>query len=293
MARVMSAHPYAPTCVRHPDRATGLSCTRCGRPACPECLRPAAVGQHCVDCVREGQAQIRPVRTVAGAPVTQTATPYVTYGLIAVNLVFYAITVLQSGSLMENYRSSLFLRLALIPSLVADGEWIRLLGAGFLHWGPLHLALNMFALYVIGIQIEPVLGRWRLLSLYLVSLIGGSAAGMLLEAPNSIGAGASGAVYGMFGMIAVVMFRLRMNPTQILVVIGINVFLSLSLPGISLWVHLGGLVAGTLATIGVLFLPEWLRVRDATTARQIGWASIAAVAAASIVVTLVATALLS
>ncbi|WP_040800377.1 rhomboid family intramembrane serine protease [Nocardia higoensis] len=288
----MNARPHAPTCVRHPDRATGLSCTRCGRPACPECLRPAAVGQHCVDCVRAGQSQVRPVRTVAGAPVARMTKPYVTYGLIAVNLLFYAATVLQSGSLMENYRSSLFLRLALIPSLVADGEWIRLIGAGFLHWGPLHLALNMFALYVIGIQIEPVLGRWRMLALYLVSLLGGSAAGMLLEAPNSIGAGASGAVYGLFGVIAVVMFRLRANPTQILVVIGINVFLSLSLPGISLWVHLGGLVAGTLATLGLLFLPEWLRVRDAATARRVGWASIAAVALASVVVTVVAVVLL-
>jgi len=235
---------------------------------------------------------MRAVRTVAGAPVARAATPYVTYGLIAANVLFFAITALQSGSLMDNYRSSLFLRLALVPSLVADGEWIRLIGAGFLHWGPLHLALNMFALYVVGIQIEPILGRWRMLSLYLVSLLGGSAACMLLEGANSISAGASGAVYGMFGATAVVLFRLRMNPTQILVVIGINVLLSLSLPGISLWGHLGGLLAGTLATLGVLFLPQWLRVRDAATARRVGWASIAAVAAASIVVTLVATALL-
>ena len=86
------------------------------------------------------------MRTVAGAPVARTATPYVTYGLIAANVLAFAVTALQSGSLMDNYRSSLFLRLALIPSLVADGEWIRLIGAGFLHWGPLHLALNMFAL---------------------------------------------------------------------------------------------------------------------------------------------------
>lgn len=289
----MNARPYAPTCVRHPDRETGLSCTRCGRPACPECLRAAAVGQHCVDCVREGRSQVRPVRTVAGAPVAEMSKPYVTYGLIAVNLLFYAITVLQSGNLMDNFRSSLFRELALVPVLVADGEWIRLLGSGFLHYGPLHLALNMFALYVIGIQIEPVLGRWRMLSLYLVSLLGGAAACMLLQAPNSVVAGASGAVYGMFGVIAVVLFRLRMNPTQILVIIGINVFLSISLPGISLWGHLGGLFAGTVATLGLLFLPEWLRVRDAATARQVGWASIAAVGLAAVVVTVVAVVLLN
>ncbi|HLS78553.1 MAG TPA: rhomboid family intramembrane serine protease [Nocardia sp.] len=289
----MNARPYAPTCARHPDRVTGLSCTRCGRPACPECLRPASVGQHCVDCLRAASAEVRPVRTVAGAPVAQVATPYVTYGLIAVNLLFYAITVSQSGNLMDNFRSSLFLRLALVPSLVADGEWIRLIGAGFLHYGPMHLALNMFALYVIGIQVEPVLGRWRTLALYGVSLLGGSAACMLLEAPNSMAAGASGAVYGMFGVIAVLMFRLRMNPTQILVIIGINVFLSLSLPGISLWAHLGGLFAGTVATLGMLFGPEWLRVRDPATARQVGSAAVAAVALASLVVIVVAVALLA
>ncbi len=290
MAKVMNDRP--PTCVRHRDRATGLACTRCGRPACPECLRPAAVGQHCVDCVREGSAGVRPVRTVAGAPVARSATPLVTYGLIAVNLVFFAITAVQARSIVDNFQSPLFFRLALIPAYVADGEWLRVIGSGFLHWGPLHLALNMFALYIIGIQLEPVLGRWRLLAVYLVALLGGSAGGMLLEPANTIGAGASGAVYGMFGAIAVVIFRLRLNPTQILVVIGINVFLSLSLPGISLWVHLGGLLAGTLATLGVLFLPEWLGARTSDTARTVGWAAIAAVGVASVAAIAVAAAML-
>ncbi|WP_067843411.1 rhomboid family intramembrane serine protease [Nocardia lijiangensis] len=277
----MNAQPPAPTCVRHPNRPTGLACTRCGRPACPDCLRPASVGQHCVDCVREAGSQVRPVRTVAGAPVTASATPLVTYGLISLNVLFYGITAVQASSLAENYRSELFLRWALIPRLVAEGDWFRVIGSGFLHWGPLHLALNMFALYVVGIQLEPFLGRARMLAIYLVALIGGSAGGMLLEPVNTIGAGASGAVYGMFGAVAVLLIRLRMNATQILVIIAINVLLSLSLSGVSLWVHLGGLVAGTLATMGVLFLPQWVHTKTPEAARTIGWVAIAAVGAVS------------
>ncbi|WP_431972442.1 rhomboid family intramembrane serine protease [Nocardia sp. bgisy134] len=289
----MNAQPPAPTCVRHPNRPTGLACTRCGRPACPECLRPAAVGQHCVDCVREADSQVRPIRTVAGAPVAATTTPVVTYGLIALNVLVYGITAAQAGSLADNYRSELFLRWAMIPKLVADGDWFRVIGSGFLHWGPLHLALNMFALYIVGIQLEPFLGRARMLAIYLVALIGGSAGGMLLEPVNTVGAGASGAVYGMFGAVAVLLIRLRVNATQILVIIAINVLLSLSLPGVSLWVHLGGLVAGTLATMGVLFLPQWVHAKSRETARTIGWVAIAGVGAVSVALIGLAAALVS
>ncbi|MCP2276747.1 rhomboid family intramembrane serine protease [Nocardia amikacinitolerans] len=289
----MNPQPPAPTCARHPNRPTGLACTRCGRPACPDCLRPAAVGQHCVDCVRAAGTQVRPVRTVAGAPVATSTAPLVTYGLIALNVLFYAITAVQASSLADNYRSSLFLRWALVPRLVADGEWFRVIGSGFLHWGPLHLALNMFALYIVGIQLEPFLGRARMLAIYMVALVGGSAGGMLLEPVNTIGAGASGAVYGMFGAVAVLLIRLRMNATQILVIIAINVLLSLSLPGVSLWVHLGGLVAGTLATMGVLFLPQWVRAKSPESARAIGWVAIGAVGAVSLAVIGVAAAMVS
>ncbi|MEU2256451.1 rhomboid family intramembrane serine protease [Nocardia xishanensis] len=289
----MNAKPPATTCVRHPNRPTGLACTRCGRPACPECLRPAAVGQHCVDCVREARGQVRPIRTVAGAPVTASATPIVTYGLIALNVLVYGITAAQASSLADNFRSELFLRWAMIPRLVADGDWFRVIGSGFLHWGPLHLALNMFALYFVGFQLEPYLGRAKMLAIYLVALIGGSAGAMLLEPANTIGAGASGAVYGMFGAIAVLLIRLRINATQILVIIAINVLLSLSLSGVSLWVHLGGLVAGTLATIGVLFLPEWVHAERPETDRAIGWFAIAGVGAVSVALIGLGAALLS
>ncbi|MET7769272.1 rhomboid family intramembrane serine protease [Nocardia sp. NPDC005366] len=218
------------------------------------------------------------MRTVAGATVARSPIPYVTYVLVAANIVIFAITAVQSKSLVDNYyRSPLFARWVLVPDLVADGQWVRVLGAGFLHWGPIHLALNMFALWVVGRSLEPALGRLRYLAVYLVALLGGSAASMIFQDSNAAAAGASGAVYGLFGAITVLLIRVRQNPNQMLILIGINIFISFSLPGISLSGHLGGLLAGTLATLGVLFVPEWLRVGSQEAARSIGWASIAAV----------------
>ncbi|MGW4773327.1 rhomboid family intramembrane serine protease [Nocardia sp. NPDC004278] len=280
----MNAQPPAPTCVRHPNRPTGLACTRCGRPACPDCLRPAAVGQHCVDCIRQGQRADRPVRTVAGAQTARTPIPYVTYALIALNTIVFAITAGQSRSLVENTaHSALYVDWVLYPPAVAHGQYARLIGSGFLHYGPIHLLLNMFALYVVGRSIEPVLGRARYLVVYLVSLLGGSAAVMIF-ARDSLTAGASCAVYGLFGAITVILIRVRQNPNQMLILIGINVFISFSLPGISLAGHLGGLAAGTLAALGILFLPEWFRAKSQENARMIGWAAVAAVAVAALAV---------
>ncbi|NEW31442.1 rhomboid family intramembrane serine protease [Nocardia cyriacigeorgica] len=280
----MNPQPPATTCVRHPDRVTGLACTRCGRPACPECLRPASVGQHCVDCLRADQRNAPQVRTVSTAAASRVRIPYVTYALIAVNVAVFAITAAQARSLVDNYNgSSLFLRWVMFPPAVADGDWVRVIGSGFLHYGPIHLLLNMFALYVVGRDIELVLGRSRYLAVYLVSLLGGSAAVMVFS-QDSLTAGASGAVYGLFGAITVILIRLRQNATNMFIIIGINVFISFSLPGISLFGHLGGLAAGTLATLGILFLPAWLKAGSTKSAQLIGWSAVGVVAVASLAV---------
>ncbi len=278
----------ARVCVRHADRPTGLSCTRCGRPACPECLRPASVGQHCVDCLRADQRSTPQMRTVAGSAAARSSVPFVTYTLIALNIVIYAVTAAQSRSVMENERgSALFVDWVMYPPAVAGGDWFRVIGSGFLHYGLIHLLLNMFALYIVGRDIELVLGRTRYLAVYLISLLGGSAAVMLL-AQDSLTAGASGAVYGLFGAITVVLIRLRQNPNNMLILIAINVFISFSLPGISLWGHLGGLAAGTLATLGVMFLPAWLRVRTPERARLVGVLALAALAVVAVAVIVLA-----
>ena len=239
-------------CVRHPDRATGLSCVRCGRPACTDCLREAAVGHQCVDCVAQGQRRARPAVTVAGA--RPAGRPLVVLALIAMNVTIYLLTVVQAGNPMENARAPLFLEWALVPWLVGDGEWWRVLTAGFLHIGLIHLVFNMLALWMLGRDMEAVLGRGRFLALYLVSLLGGSAAVMLFD-PNQPVAGASGAVFGLMGGLVVVLRRLRVPAGQVIGLIVVNVVISVVIPGISLIGHLGGLAVGAAATAALVYAP--------------------------------------
>lgn len=285
----MNPQPPAPTCFRHPDRATGLGCTRCGRPACPECLTPAAVGQHCVECVQQGRKDTRAARTVAGARQTaEVPRPLVTYALIGINVLVFAATAFQAHSVMNNKYSSLFLDWVLVPAAVGNGDWVRVIGSGFLHIGPIHLLANMFALYVIGPYCEAAFGRARYLSLYMAALLGGSAAVTALSGPITASAGASGAIFGLFGAVAIVMLRTRQNLTQILMLLVINLIITFSVPGISVWAHLGGLLAGTAAAVGFIYLPRWLGARNQKTAYGIGWGAVAAVTIAAILVTALA-----
>lgn len=270
--------PPQSRCVRHPDRLTSLGCTRCGRPACPQCLQSAAVGQHCVDCVRAGNASVRRVKTIAGASSDATY-GLVTYILMGLNVLAFAATAAQSGSVMDNNAgSSLFRAWALFPPSVANGDLERLVGSGFLHLGPIHLLVNMFALYIIGRDVEAILGRGRYVAVYAVSLLGGSASVMVLENPISVTAGASGAIFGLLGAQAVILLKLKRSATPVLVVIGFNIVLSISLPGISLWGHMGGLVTGALATAGILFIP------GSTRSPKYGWYAVAGVAALTLAV---------
>lgn len=248
------APPQLPTCVRHPDRATGLRCTRCDRPACPECLRDASVGHQCVDCVAQGQRGVRRPVTVAGARLSDK--PVLVPLLIAVNVLVFAITAVQAGSIGRNVAAPLFDEFALWPLLVAGGQWWRLLTAGFLHIGLLHLLLNMVALWVIGRDLELLLGRWRFAAVYVLSLLGGSTAVFLFGDEVSPVAGASGAVYGLMGGIAIAALRLKVTLRPVLAVIAINIVASVVIPGISLLGHLGGLALGVLATGALVYVPR-------------------------------------
>ena len=255
----------APTvCVRHPDRPTGLSCTRCERPACPECLREASVGYQCVDCVDQGRREVRRGVTIAGAE--PGGRPLVTPTLVALNVAVFAWTVATSGSVSRNDRAPLFRDWALVPGLVADGEWWRVLTAGFLHFGPIHLLFNMMALWVIGRDVEPALGHARFLAVYLVSLLGGSTAVMLMTAPNAVVAGASGAVFGLMGALAVLLRRLRIPLGQVGGLILVNLVITFLLPGISVAGHVGGLAVGAAATAALVYAPADRRVPVQTAA---------------------------
>lgn len=250
-----------PVCTWHPDRATNLRCSRCGRPACPSCLMPASVGFHCRACVAEARpaARVAVARTIAGA--RHGAQPRITYALIAINVLVFLAVAAQAGSLSDFGRSSIFNGALLVPMVVAGGEWWRVVTSGFLHLSMTHIVLNMLALYFIGLGLERVLGAWRYLALYLLSLLGGSAAVLLFAGVASASAGASGAIFGLMGALLVTLKRLKLDLRQAGIIIAINVVATFAIPGISWQAHLGGLVVGTVVGAAMVYAPAAKRTQ--------------------------------
>ncbi|WP_370500122.1 rhomboid family intramembrane serine protease [Mycolicibacterium sp. jd] len=245
--------PYqqVPTCYRHPDRQTYVRCTRCNRFICPECMRDAAVGHQCPDCVGEGARSVRPVTNAVGARPARSTTPVVTYALIALNLLMFA---LQMAS------PDLDRALGLWPPAAADGELYRLLTSAFLHFGVTHIAFNMLALYFVGAPLEFALGRLRFVVLYLFSALGGSVLVYLLTF-NALTAGASGAVFGLFGATFVVGKRLNMDVRSVVMIIGLNLAFTFLIPlftsqNISWQGHIGGLVTGAVVAAAFVYAPR-------------------------------------
>ncbi|MGV9297152.1 rhomboid family intramembrane serine protease [Amycolatopsis sp. NPDC003676] len=262
--------PSMPGCWWHPNRPTGLSCARCGRPACPDCLREAPVGFQCTDCVQTGaqqqkqqQRQYRDAgmgsRTIAGARLSNSYV--VTATLIAVNVVIFFVTVIQAKSLFNNNLSLTHAWFSLEPVLtLGAGEWWRVFTSGFLHYGPIHIAANAFSLWMIGRALEQVFGKVRYLALYFVSMLGASTA-VLLFGDGRPTVGASGAIFGLLGAYAVITLKLRLNPTALLINLVINAYITFTIPGISIWAHAGGLVTGALVTAAMLYAPARNLVR--------------------------------
>jgi membrane associated rhomboid family serine protease len=240
-----------PVCPRHPGVVSYVRCQRCGRPACAQCQRPAAVGIQCVDCVREAQARVPSTRTVFGGRARH-GRPVVTLTIIGICVAFYLLVAVFGGSLQQH--------LVFAPS-VGDDQPYRFLTSAFLHGGPLHLALNMYALWIVGSIVEPALGRWRYAALYLLSAVGGSVAVLLLANPDDPSwvtavVGASGAVFGLFAAIFLVLRRLGRDATQILVLIGLNFALGFVVSGISWQAHLGGAIVGAVLAAAYVYAPR-------------------------------------
>lgn len=250
------ATPDVPVCPRHPDRVAYVRCQRCERPVCPECQRPAAVGVHCVDCVREASRTVKPTRTALGAPV-RGAAPMVSYTLIGLNVVSF---LLQSA--LGSRRNPWTEALVFAPS-IGDSEPWRFLTTAFLHstGSILHIGFNMYALWIVGQALEPALGRARYLTLYLVSAVGGSVMVLLLADPGSIEwvrgvVGASGAVFGMFGAVLVIQHRLHRDVRGIVVLLLINGAIGFVIPNISWQAHLGGFLVGTALGAAYAYAPK-------------------------------------
>jgi membrane associated rhomboid family serine protease len=211
--------------------------------------------------------------------------PLVVPWMIGLNVGIFLLTVLQARSLNENSQAGLFELWSLRPVETAHGEWWRLITTGFLHYGPIHLAFNMWALWVIGRDIELVLGRARFLLIYLVSLLGGAASAFLFSEVRAETAGASGAVFGLMAAAGVLLHRLGRSIRPVIILLAVNVAISL-LPGISWQGHIGGLVVGAAATAVLVYAP-----RARQTAVQVG--GIAAIVAVLLVVMAVRAATLS
>ncbi|CAL9514734.1 Rhomboid protease GlpG [Streptomyces sp. enrichment culture] len=252
-----------PTCYRHPDRATGVRCTRCERPVCPECMIDASVGFQCPDCVRGGSgtghapAASRP-RTLAGGTVV--ADPrLLTKILVGLNVAFYLVQLAVGDRFTARFE---LIGQAYVPLLgsvegVAGGQWYRLLTAMFLHGSTVHIIFNMLSLWWIGGPLEQALGRARYLALYVLSGLAGSALTYLIAAPNQPSLGASGAVFGLFGATAVLMRRLRYDMRPVIALLAINLIFTFS-PGFNIaWqAHVGGLVAGVVIGYGMVHAPR-------------------------------------
>ena len=181
--------------------------------------------------------------------------PYVTYILIAINVIVFALMYILGDGSENTYTLIKFG--ALFGPFVKAGEYYRLITSAFLHIGPVHLLMNMYALYIIGSQVENFLGHFKYSIIYFISIITGSLLSLIINT-NVVSAGASGAIFGLMGALLYFGYHYRVYlgnalKTQIIPLIALNLLLGFMIPGIDISCHIGGLVGGTLATwaIGV------------------------------------------
>ncbi|MFE0206291.1 rhomboid family intramembrane serine protease [Streptomyces sp. NPDC058985] len=251
-----------PGCYRHPDRETGIRCTRCERPICTDCMINASVGFHCPDCAagRTGggpaPAASRP-RTLAGGTIA--ADPHLlTKILIGINAaVFIAVQALPSSFLSDMVLIGRWPPAPFVPTEgVAEGEWYRLVTTMFTHEEIWHIGFNMISLWFLGGPLEAALGRARYLTLYLVSGLAGSALAYLIGSPTTATLGASGAIFGLFGATAALVRRLNADMRPVVILLVISLVFTFTRSNISWQAHVGGLVAGAVIGYAMLHAPR-------------------------------------
>jgi membrane associated rhomboid family serine protease len=260
---VLAVETSVQTCYRHPDTPAGIVCQRCDRPICPKCMHQASVGFHCPECVKSGKQK------VVSGPAAFVMRPVVTQVLIGINVLVFLI-----GSVMEKHlqiglggggtfhsdfgliakvwqRGAYFYNGPVLGSHavgVGEGEWYRMITAGFVHYGVLHIAMNMYALWILGRAVEHMGGRLRFGIVYAVSLMVGSLAALVLT-PDALTAGASGAIFGLMGAIFMAQRSqgVKLLESPLLGVLLLNLVFTFGFGGISIGGHIGGLFGGGLA----------------------------------------------
>jgi membrane associated rhomboid family serine protease len=250
------------TCYRHPNRETGVSCSNCGRPICPECMTSTPVGMRCPECAR----QTTKVRVGQGAFASDASKMPATIALIAINVVVFIAELAAGGVGGFDGGGTLIHDAGVRGPDIADGDWWRVITGGFLHAGFLHLLFNMYVLWIAGSILEPGIGTPRFLGIYFVSLIAGSLGALIVD-PNTITVGASGAIFGLMGAVIVVARGrgIEQLASQFGIFIGINLLLTFAIPGISIGGHIGGLIGGVVAAGLVIFAERRLSGRPSYT----------------------------
>jgi membrane associated rhomboid family serine protease len=292
-----------PTCYRHPDREAHIRCQRCDRIICPDCMRPAAVGFQCPECVKEGAKTTRSGRTAYGGlrPTDASITSGV---LIALNAAVWLAVIATGGSSSKLLNWLVLRTQALCDSPgpgatdvshsvcdqaggvylpgVVDGAYWQLVTSMFTHVQLWHIGFNMLALWVLGPQLELAIGRARFLALYFISGLAGSALVIWAGPEFSLGGtlGASGAIFGLMGALAIVALKVGGDVRGVLTWIGINFFLTFLIAHISWQGHVGGFLAGTAVGLILVYAPRGPR----RTAVQVAGTSVIALAVAAAIV---------
>ncbi|HVY97820.1 MAG TPA: rhomboid family intramembrane serine protease [Solirubrobacterales bacterium] len=267
----------AQTCYRHPNRETAVSCSNCGRPICPDCMTPTPVGMRCPECARQ---RTKVVRNPTGDPGGRLGAFPATAALIGINVVVYLVSIATGPGGLDHPSGKIAVDYGLYGPFVAEGEWYRLITAGFLHAGLTHIAFNMLLLFFLGRLLEPALGTARFLVLYFASLLAGSFGALLLD-PNTLTVGASGAVFGLFGA-GFLLARARgmtALATEIGFLIVLNLAFTFGAQNISVGGHLGGLAGGVVCALVILAGERGMlgpRRREAELALMTGIALLAA-----------------
>jgi membrane associated rhomboid family serine protease len=259
------------TCYRHTNRETGVSCSACGNPICPDCMTPTPVGMRCPDCAKQ-RTKVRTLQNAAGAGVEATRI------LIGINVLAFVAELASGSGGIANAGGTVFARGALFgPSIAIDHEYWRLVTSGFLHAGFIHILFNMYLLWVLGQMLEPALGTTRFVAIYFTSLLAGSFGALLVD-PNAPTVGASGAVFGLMGAAFIELRARGINPFQTGIggLIVINLAISFLIPNIAWGAHVGGLIGGVLATLV-------LQAGDRMRSRAVGLAGCAALSVAAVV----------
>ena len=222
------------TCFRHTDSEAYVSCGRCDRTICPDCMISAPVGFQCPECVAGARVVVPKTRFGGGI----NTVPKVTRWILITCVSIFAAEFLFGGV------NGFALNFGMIPALILQGEWWRLITSTLLHGSILHLLFNMYALYWLGPQLERTLGYLRFGALYFLAALGGSVASYWFSPINTVSVGASGAIFGLITATIVIGRQLNADVSQLMILLGINVVIGFAQPNIDWRAHFGGALIG-------------------------------------------------